>query len=379
MADAGMNHVEQGNAPAGPWMDRHVLVTGYSGFVGSWLTTALLELGARVTGFALSADRDSKARGRALVDRGAVAVTGDIRNFDAVHDVMAGQSFDAVFHLAAQPLVRVGLDQPHETLTTNAGGSINVLEAARLCRPSVLVHATSDKCYRNQGWAWPYREVDGLGGGDPYSVSKAIAELVFEAYAELSQSTGEAPNTASVRFGNIIGGDDYAAHRLVPDTIAALQDGAPIRLRRPAAVRPWQHVLDVVRGLILLAEALADGRVAGGETFNFAPPGDGAPVDVLVRNLVDAWIRAGGAEVPVTVTEDPALTEDEILRLDGRKAATALGWTHQFAVPAAAESVVAWHRLVAAGIAPADATAAQVRDFLGGQWPGFGERTEARR
>lgn len=350
-------------SPAGDWAGKLVLVTGYSGFIGSWLTTALLQLGTRVTGFARGDDPHCAARARGLVEQGVVAVAGDIRDFDAVRDVMAAEPYDAVFHLAAQPLVRIGRERPRTTLMTNIGGSVNVLEAARQCHPPVLVHVTSDKCYRNRGWTAPYREGDDLGGGDPYSASKAAAELVFEAYDALSQSTGAAPQTASVRFGNVIGGGDHA-DRLVPNTIAAWKVGAPVVIYQAAAVRPWQHVLDVVHGLLLLAEGLRAGTVRSGETLNFAPPGGGADVETLVKELSAAWFRAGGAGMPVISTPGTRFAEDVLLRLDGSKAATTLHWRHQFDLPAAARSVVAWHRRVLAGEPPAEATAAQVRDFL---------------
>ena len=249
------------------WRGRRVLVTGHSGFVGSWVATMLLRLGADVVGYAASADQQTTCRAHWLAALGATTVAGDVRDFDALRAAMAG-GYQAVIHLAGQPLVSAGYAEPRRTLETNILGSVNVLEAARLCQPAVLVHVTSDKCYRNQGWPWPYREADGLGGGCPYSVSKAAAELVFEGYAALFREAGGLPRSASVRFGNVIGGGDLAAHRLVPDCLAALAQERPVRLRHAAAVRPWQHVLDVARGLLLLADALADGAVAGGEVVN---------------------------------------------------------------------------------------------------------------
>ncbi|MFJ3789449.1 CDP-glucose 4,6-dehydratase [Kitasatospora sp. NPDC090091] len=357
-------------AGQGGWHGRKVLVTGHSGFVGSWLTTALLRLGAEVTGFAADADEQTRERSAGLAGLGARIVTGDVRDFSAVHRTMAAQPFDAVFHLAAQPLVSVGLADPHGTLGTNITGSLNVLEAVRLCRPGVLVHVTSDKCYRNRDWPWPYREIDELGGGCPYSVSKAAAELVFEAYATLLRDRDAPTRGASVRFGNIIGGGDRAANRLVPDLLAALDAGRPVRLRRPNAVRPWQHVLDVVHGLLLLADRLADGSVAGGEVFNFAPPGDGATVLDLAHALTAAWTAAGGAAAEVAADDGAAqFTEDELLRLDGRKAAAALGWQHRYDLDGSAAAVVAWHRAVTAGTPPVEQTARQVGDFLRDRYP----------
>jgi CDP-glucose 4,6-dehydratase len=289
------------------------------------------------------------------------ATAGDIRDFAAVHRALSAERFDAVFHLAAQPLVSVGLSDPRSTLDTNIGGSINVLEAARLSAPEVLVHVTSDKCYRNRAWPWPYREVDGLGGGCPYSTSKAAAELVFETYVPLLAAAG--PAAASVRFGNVIGGGDFAAGRLVPDVLTAVRRQEPVRLRRPGAIRPWQHVLDVVNGLLLLAAALDEGRVTSGEVFNFAPPGDGASVLDLVTALTEAWSKAGGADVPVHADDDVLFPEEELLRLDGRKAAAALGWSHAFDLAGSAGAIVGWDNDQAAGGAPIEVTGNQIRDF----------------
>ncbi|XTZ13732.1 CDP-glucose 4,6-dehydratase [Micromonospora echinospora] len=367
MAESGLT----GDPPAGRrpdgrwWTGRCVLVTGYSGFVGAWLTTTLLELGATVVGFALD-DEHTRQRAAGLVERGATPVTGDIRRLADVRGAMATRPIDVVFHLAAQPLVGVGLADPHGTFTTNVQGTVNLLEAVREHQPGVLVNVTSDKCYRNQGWPWPYREVDQLGGGCPYSVSKAAAELVFEAYAELGRNCGHPTTMASVRFGNVIGGDDRAARRLVPDVVAALMTGTPLRLRRADAVRPWQHVLDVVQGLLLTAEALAERRVDTGEVFNFAPPDDGAPVRRLVAALTAAWVATGGTGVPVLDSQDAQLTEAEVLRLDGRKAANALGWRHRFDLDSASAEIIDWHRAVAAGVSPSAATNHQVRQYFAG-------------
>lgn len=353
------------SALARTWRGRQVLVTGHSGFVGSYLTTALLHLGADVVGYAADEDAATEERAADLAAFGAHGVRGDIRDADAVYDVMARRRFDVVFHLAAQPLVSAGLTDPRTTLSTNIGGSINVLDAARRCGPAALVHVTSDKAYRNREWPWPYREVDDLGGGCPYSVSKAAAELIFEAYAERLRATGGLTRAASVRFGNVIGGGDHAANRLVPDLLAALTAGDPVRLRRPDAVRPWQHVLDVVHGLLLLGDALIDGTVAGGEVFNFAPPGDGASVEELVRALNAAWAATGRPPSPVITEPVADLAEDHLLRLDGRRAATALHWRHHFDLTRAAADIAAWQQSVLRGGRPHEVTARHIKNFFG--------------
>ncbi|MFJ6194860.1 CDP-glucose 4,6-dehydratase [Micromonospora sp. NPDC092111] len=342
-----------------------VLVTGHSGFIGSWLSIALTASGAEVVGFAANDTPHTRRRATELAGLGVTGVTGDIRDFAALHEVMADGRFDAVVHLAAQPLVSAGLSDPRTTLTTNIVGSVNVLEAARLCAPPVLVHVTSDKCYRNREWPWPYREVDELGGGCPYSVSKAGAELVFEGYQDLYRAAGLPLAAGSIRFGNVIGGGDHAVNRLVPDALTALAAGEPIRLRHPDAVRPWQHALDVVHGLLRLVDGLGAGVVAGGQVFNFAPPGNGASVRELVSALTAAWARHGGTGVPVVVEHDPTFAEHGVLRLDGRRAATALGWQHRLDLDGAADAIVGWHRAVAAGVPAVEATAGQLHSLLG--------------
>jgi len=337
-----------------------VLRTGHSGFVGSWLCTVRLRLGAQVVGYSADDDEDARSRSRWLTGLGVTSTTADIRDLEALCAAMAGPPFDAVVHLAAQPLVSVGHARPYATLDTNIGGSLAVLEAARLCRPTVLVHVTSDKCYRNRSWPWGYREIDELGGGCPYSVSKAAAELVFEAYADLYATDPAGPRVASVRFGNVIGGGDFAARRLVPDCMRALVASRPIALRRPAAVRPFQHVLDVVRGLLRLVERLRIGAIPGGEVFNFAPPHDGATVGRLAAALAREW----GVEAVLAESAPVPFPEEAVLLLDGRKAAGALAWRHLLDIEESAGWIVRWHRLMLDGAGPAVATSHQVEEFL---------------
>jgi CDP-glucose 4,6-dehydratase len=347
------------------WRGRCALVTGHTGFVGSWLATLLRALDATVVGFASTADPVTRSRQRWLSELGVTSLTGDVRDFHAVGAAMDTMPFDAVFHLAGQPLVGIGLRDPRPTLETNICGSINILEAARLREPPVVVHVTSDKCYRNRNWMWPYRETDEIGGGCPYSASKAAAELVFAAYDELFRSAGTSSRIASVRFGNVIGGGDHAARRLVPDCVSALLADQPIVLRRPAAVRPFQHVLDVTHGLLRLADRLATADIRSGEVFNFAPPGDGATALDLAQALVDAWQDTGGRAPHIVTEKDPSLPEDELLLLDGRKAANALDWRHHYGgLREAAASIVAWHRAVRRGATAHEATAQQTHDFL---------------
>ncbi|MFD6530884.1 CDP-glucose 4,6-dehydratase [Streptomyces sp. NPDC060184] len=358
MADRGLSQY---------WEGRRVMITGYSGFIGSWLALTLRRFGAEVDGLALNADAATKQRHDWLTAHGVTGHVGNIVDYDAVSQALAGAPYDAVFHLAAQPLVRAGLEDPHGTLTTNVTGSINILEAARQHRPAVLVHVTSDKCYRNHGWPWPYRETDEIGGGCPYSVSKAAAEIIFEGYADLFEEAG--PRAATVRFGNVIGGGDHADRRLVPDTLAALTANAPIELRNAAAVRPWQHVLDVVHGMLLLAQALSTGAVAPARVLNFAPPGDGATSRELASALATHWAATDQSDAVsvaalVRAQPDPGFAEEEVLRLDGRRAASELSWRHRLGLNEAAAEIVAWHRMLLDGLSADAATTTQIARYF---------------
>ena len=233
---------------------KRVLVTGDTGFKGSWLCMWLHRLGAEVTGFALPPKLDIDHFNLLRLDRVIRHVDGDIRDLPALQRAFEEFQPEILFHLAAQSLVRYSYDEPKLTFDTNVGGSINVLECVR-ATPSLraVVYVTSDKCYRNKEWIWGYRENDELGGRDPYSASKAAAELVFSAYVDSYFAQRSALGIASVRAGNVIGGGDWAADRIVPDSIKSLQAHQPILLRNPNATRPWQHVLEPLSGYLVLA------------------------------------------------------------------------------------------------------------------------------
>jgi CDP-glucose 4,6-dehydratase len=342
---------------------RRIVVTGHSGFIGSWLCTALVALGADVVGVSTSADPVTRARADWLAALGIRDCAGDARHVGALRRAALDRAPDGIVHLAAQALVGLGHRRPYETMQTNIDGSLAVLEAARLLRPVALVHVTSDKCYRRSRDGGPYREGDRLGGSDPYSVSKAAAELVFEGYAQTYAERG-GPAAASVRLGNVIGGGDLAPGRLVPDCLRALADGRPIRLRSPESVRPFQHVLDVVEGLLLLLSGLLSAHVAPGTVLNFAPPWQGDTVARLVAALATAWAPDRAAGAPTAPAPPAGFAEDRTLRLDGRRAADLLGWRHRLELAAMAERTVAWHRGAGHGPGPAAATGRQVEDFL---------------
>jgi CDP-glucose 4,6-dehydratase len=325
------------------WSGRRVLVTGHTGFKGGWLSLWLHALGAEVTGFALPAPTVPSLFEAARIDALLSHVEGDVREMAAVRAAVEAARPEVIFHLAAQPLVRASYDDPVGTYATNVMGTAHVLEAARLV-PGVraVVCVTSDKCYENREWVWPYRETDPMGGHDPYSSSKGCAELVIAAYRR-SFFSGGGPAVASVRAGNVIGGGDWAADRLIPDLVRAFEMGRSPMIRSPDAVRPWQHVLEALGGYLLIAERLLAGDASFADAWNFGPSDDDArPVSWIVEHMRRAW---GGGEPVADIAPRPH--EAGLLRLDCSKVRNALGWRPALALEQALEWVVAWHRAVA--------------------------------
>lgn len=333
---------------------RTVLVTGHTGFKGSWLATWLHMLGAKVIGFALPPEGGplSMFEATGLGSR-IKSIEADVRNADAVAACLRDHSPEVVFHLAAQSLVRRSYADPITTFATNVLGTAHVLEAS-LRTPSVrsVVVVTSDKCYDNIESGKAFSESDPLGGADPYSASKACAELVTAAYrSSFARDGGTAPGIASARAGNVIGGGDWCEDRLVPDVMRALQAGSPLILRNPDSVRPWQHVLEPLRGYLLLAERLAGDRGEFGSSWNFGPRDDDAiPVRELVNRLAAAW---PGKRLDVRI-EPAALHEAAVLRLDTTRARRHLGWKPALSIDEAVALTVSWYRDTSADRTSAD-------------------------
>ena len=344
------------------WAGRNVFLTGHTGFKGSWLALWLAEMGARVTGFALP-PQEPGLFGQARIAELVTHVEGDIRDLGAVEAAMRECDPEVVFHLAAQPLVRASYDQPVETFATNVQGTVHVLDACRRA-PSLkaIVCVTSDKCYDNREWAWPYRENDPLGGHDPYSASKGAAEIAIGAYRKSYFSRSDAaPLLASVRAGNVIGGGDWAEDRLVPDIVRAIVAGESVRIRSPRAVRPWQHVLEALRGYLLIAERLAAGDGAAATAWNFGPaPDDTQPVGWIVERMIAAW---GAGAFELEHGDQPH--EANLLMLDCSRARSALGWRPALTLPMALERVVSWHRAVHGGEDARAVTRAQLNEYRG--------------
>jgi CDP-glucose 4,6-dehydratase len=272
------------------WLGKKVFITGHTGFKGSWLSFWLQQLGANITGYALSPEVEPNLFTLANVAEGIESIEGDIRDTHRVIAAIKHCRPDIVFHLAAQPLVRQSYREPVETFAVNVIGTANVLEAIRSSSTvRVVINVTSDKCYENREWIWPYRETDRLGGYDPYSASKACAELVSDSFRR-SFLADSSVALSTVRSGNVIGGGDWAQDRLVPDLIRCLLRGDPPRLRDPKAVRPWQHVLDPLHGYILLAEKMYVEGAKLAEAWNFGPDYK-QPVNVgeVARELLERW------------------------------------------------------------------------------------------
>ena len=340
---------------------RRVFVTGDTGFKGSWLCIALKELGADVTGYALPPAGERDQFRAAHLDRLVRHHNGDVRDTDHLTRVFSGSAPEVVFHLAAQPLVRVSYDDPKTTFDTNIGGTINILEMVR-CSPQVraLVVITSDKCYRNNEWIWGYRENDALGGDDPYSASKAAAELVFTAYAA-SFFQNQRLGAATVRAGNVIGGGDWSPARIVPDCIRALETGEPVVLRNPESTRPWQHVLEPVCGYLLLgARLLQDPRRHSG-SWNFGPrPERARTVRELAEKIIESW---GYGSVKVANNPE-APYEAGLLQLNCDKARIELGWEARWDFSTAARETGLWYRRFVAGESPLELSREQIHRYF---------------
>jgi CDP-glucose 4,6-dehydratase len=337
----------------GAYAGRRVLVTGHTGFKGSWLCEWLLSLGAEVSGYALEPPTDPSLFAELdLARRIAHHRIGDVRDLAALRGFFAETRPEIVFHLAAQPLVRLSYEQPVETFETNVMGTVDVLEAVRGCDSvRVAVNVTSDKCYENRETGQAYCEVDAMGGWDPYSSSKGCAEIVTTAYRRSFFGDGSNVRIASARAGNVIGGGDWAADRIVPDCIRALAAGEPIVVRNPGAVRPWQHVLEPLSGYLTLAARVLEAPRRYADAFNFGPSsGDQVDVEELVGLFLSAW---GSGSMTRPLDEGAAPHEAGLLRLSCEKAAHVLGWRPVLdgreAIRWTAEWYRQWHTRAAPG------------------------------
>jgi CDP-glucose 4,6-dehydratase len=323
------------------WKDKQVLVTGHSGFKGGWLSLWLQRLGAEVSGLSLSPVTEPSLFEGARVEEGMRSVIGDIRDPEVVESVVREARPAIVLHLAAQALVREGYSDPVGTYATNVLGTINVLEAVRRSSNArVVLVITSDKCYENREWHWGYREADRLGGHDPYSSSKACTELATAAYRDSFFRNEGTAALASARSGNVIGGGDWARDRLIPDLIRGALDAEQVLIRSPHAVRPWQHVLEPLRGYLMLAERLwaEDDRFAS--AWNFGPSEqDARSVGWMADHLSSLW----GEGADWRIDEGTHPHEATLLRLDCSKGRHELGWVPRLDLEHALEWTVEWY------------------------------------
>ena len=324
------------------WKGKRVFLTGHTGFKGSWMSLWLNSLGAEVKGYSLSPPTEPAMFSQANIDRYIDSKVGDIRNLELLSKEMSEFNPDIIFHMAAQPLVRLSYSQPIETYSTNVMGTVNVLESARRCSNLMaIVNITTDKCYENREWEWGYRENEPMGGHDPYSNSKGCAELVTSAYRKSFFNTDTSASLSSGRAGNVIGGGDWAADRLIPDILRAFEKQQPVVIRNPKATRPWQHVLEPLSGYLVLAQSLCEGNRNHADGWNFGPRDeDVEPVEWILEKMVNFW--GEGASWQLDSSDQPH--EAKYLKLDISKARLQLGWQPTWRLEETLKKIVAWHQ-----------------------------------
>ncbi|MDH5542731.1 MAG: CDP-glucose 4,6-dehydratase [Nitrospinota bacterium] len=326
---------------SGLYRGKRVFVTGHTGFKGSWLTAWLLNLGADVGGFSIGVPTEPSNFKVLDLEKRITHFAGDIRDRKLLGDAIDSFKPEAIFHLAAQPIVRESFADPVTTFETNVMGTMNVLELLRT-RPSIKagIIITSDKCYKNLGWTWGYRENDTLGGGDPYSASKACAELIFHSYCESFLKMGST-RVATTRAGNVIGGGDWAADRIVPDTVRAWSKKKSVTVRYPKATRPWQHVLEPLGGYLWLGVKLLEGQEnVNCESFNFGPMASvNQPVAALLEEMKKYW---SVAEWEIEKVDE--YQEASLLKLSCDKALNALGWEASLSFAETVRMTCEWYQ-----------------------------------
>ncbi|WP_424360635.1 CDP-glucose 4,6-dehydratase [Methylocystis parvus] len=349
------------------WLGKRVFVTGHTGFKGAWLSLMLSRLNARATGYALEPPTRPNLFSLADVADHIDDVRGDVRDLETLTASMQSVGPEIVIHMAAQPLVRESYADPVGTYATNVMGTVNVLEAARQTESVRLVLViTTDKCYENRDWVWGYRETDALGGHDPYSNSKACAELVTSAYRDSFFRAKKNVRIISARAGNVIGGGDFAADRILPDALRAFVAGRALKVRNPKAVRPWQHVLEPLAGYLQLVEKAMTAppeRTAdfdGG--FNFGPgPASEQSVESLLTHFIAAW----GLDAEWEKDGDDHPHEAHLLRLDTAKARETLGWTPLLDFEQTTQWTAHWYRAFVENADVLETTLRQVDRYLG--------------
>lgn len=349
------------------WSGRRVFITGHTGFKGSWLTLWLNLLGAEVTGYAL--EPESKPNLHTLLGLSNLlknSVIADITNPNLIESAMVNARPEIVFHMAAQPIVRRSYIDPYTTYLTNVMGTVNVLQAVRQVKSvRAFINVTTDKCYDNKEWLWGYRESEPLGGFDPYSSSKACSELITAAYRNSyfgpnSDSQECKLGVATARAGNVIGGGDWSADRLLPDILNSFGEKRPVVLRNPNSIRPWQHVLEPLRGYLTLAEQLFHNGSDMAEAWNFGPvDSDAKTVQWIVDKMAQLWGQGASWETDLSVQPHEAY----FLKLDISKAKHRLNWHPKLNLEAALAMIVEWERARLAGLDMKNVTIAQIKNY----------------
>lgn len=345
---------------------KRVFLTGHTGFKGSWLLTWLHMLGAEVKGYALAPQTDLDLYNTIHGDSLCQSVIADIQDKTRLEKELIAFEPDYVFHLAAQPLVRLSYEIPSETFAVNAIGTAYILDAIRqLKKPCVVILITTDKVYENKEWHYPYRETDRLGGYDPYSASKACAELVINSYRNsffnLANFHQHQKAVASARAGNVIGGGDWAKDRIIPDIVRALSKGELITVRNPAAIRPWQHVLEPLGGYLHLGTKLTDNPIAFADSWNFGPlPEDNLTVEELVKLSIHCW--GGGNYLKANTDGEPH--EAGLLKLDISKTVNEIHWKPKFQARKAIQETLSWYHTFTNGSHGDNFTTCQINNFL---------------
>lgn len=342
--------------------NKNVLITGHTGFKGSWLSQSLINFGAKVHGFSLQPEKGSLYEKLSL-NKSMNSTYGDIRNLNEIYDFMNSVKPEIVFHLAAQALVRDSYEDPIKTYSTNVMGSLNLLKSVDSCESvKSLVYVTSDKCYENYEWPWGYRETDNLGGHDPYSSSKACAEILFSSYSR-SFLKDKKSFCASARAGNVIGGGDYSKDRIIPDCIRAAEKSGVVELRNPDSTRPWQHVLEPISGYLSLAKYLYDDKsLHTYSNWNFGPD---VQDEMTTKNVADLVIDIIG-KGEVKVNHNDQLHEAGLLQLNCDKAKIELGWKPTWGSMESIHKTANWYKLVMDGKCPIEITNRQIGDFFNG-------------
>nr|WP_246550420.1 CDP-glucose 4,6-dehydratase [Photorhabdus caribbeanensis] len=363
--DLGVNTVIEANF----WRGKRVFLTGHTGFKGGWLSLWLEEMGAIIRGYSLPAPTEPCLFEVASVHRSLLSEEGDIRDFFHLREAITDFKPEIVFHMAAQPLVRLSYDNPIETYSTNVMGTVYLLEAIKQVGGiKAVVNITSDKCYENKEWVWGYRENEAMGGYDPYSNSKGCAELVASAYRNSFFNPKDYEHhgvaLASVRAGNVIGGGDWAKDRLIPDILRSFQNSEPAVIRNPHSIRPWQHVLEPLSGYLLLAQHLYRDGCAFAEGWNFGPnDNDAKPVQFIVETMAQLWGK--NATWQLDGAEHPH--EAHYLKLDCSKAKMRMGWHPRWDLVNTLERIVNWHKAWLASEDMRETSLREIRDYMAAQ------------